>query len=177
MWRFWRRKSKPHFETQYDDLLPVMYLAANKILHNAQDAEDAVQEALAVMCEKFTENSQNGCPKMPGYAVTICERKAIDIYRQKKRHVPLLEELEAVAPDYFDALLQAAAAGLGLAVLSRQVAAEAIAQGKVGEVAVEGLVFRRQFRVVWHREKVLSPLARDLLQVVLDQAAPGQGRP
>ena len=66
------------------------------------------------------------------------------------------------------ALLQAAAAGLGLAVLSRQVAAEAIAQGKVGEVAVEGLVFRRQFRVVWHREKVLSPLARDLLQVVLD---------
>ena len=75
------------------------------------------------------------------------------------------------------ALLQAAAAGLGLAVLSRQVAAEAIAQGKVGEVAVEGLVFRRQFRVVWHREKVLSPLARDLLQVVLDQAAPGQGRP
>ena len=86
-------------------------------------------------------------------------------------------DLEAVAPDYFDALLQAAAAGLGLAVLSRQVAAEAIAQGKVGEVAVEGLVFRRQFRVVWHREKVLSPLARDLLQVVLDQAAPGQGRP
>lgn len=55
MWRFWRRKSKPHFETQYDDLLPVMYLAANKILHNAQDAEDAVQEALAVMCEKFTK--------------------------------------------------------------------------------------------------------------------------
>lgn len=51
MWRFWRRKSKPHFKTQYDDLLPVMYLAANKILHNAQDAEDAVQEALAVMCE------------------------------------------------------------------------------------------------------------------------------
>ena len=99
MWRFWRRKSKPHFKTQYDDLLPVMYLAANKILHNAQDAEDAVQEALAVMCEKFTENSQNGCPKMPGYAVTICERKAIDIYRQKKRHVPLLEEPEAVAPD------------------------------------------------------------------------------
>lgn len=36
---------------------------------------------------------------MPGYAVTICERKAIDIYRQKKRHVPLLEEPEAVAPD------------------------------------------------------------------------------
>ena len=59
----------------------------------------------------------------------------------------------------------------------RRTAAEAIAQGKVGEVAVEGLVFRRQFRVVWHREKVLSPLARDLLQVVLDQAAPGQGRP
>ena len=36
---------------------------------------------------------------MHGYAVTICERKAIDIYRQKKRHVPLLEEPEAVAPD------------------------------------------------------------------------------
>ena len=99
MWRFWRRKSRPHLPEQYSQFLPAMYLAANKILHNAQDAEDAVQEALAVMCEEFTKSSQNECPKTLGYAVTICERKAIDIYRQKKRLAPLLKEPEAVAPD------------------------------------------------------------------------------
>ena len=61
MWRFWRRKSKPHFKTQYDDLLPVMYLAANKILHNAQDAEDAVSETVTdafAAVEKLRDNEK-----------------------------------------------------------------------------------------------------------------------
>lgn len=75
--------------------------------------------------------------------------------------VPLWESVSNTA------LLQAAGAGLGVAVLSRQVAADALARGLVGEVSVEGLAFRRQFRVVWHRERALSSLARAFLEEVL----------
>ena len=75
--------------------------------------------------------------------------------------VPLWESVSNTA------LLQAAGAGLGVAVLSRQVAADALDRGLVGEVSVEGLAFRRQFRVVWHRERALSSLARAFLEEVL----------
>lgn len=78
--------------------------------------------------------------------------------------VPLWESVSNTA------LLQAAGAGLGVAVLSRQVAADALDRGLVGEVFVEGLTFRRQFRAVWHRERALSSLARAFLEEILPQA-------
>ena len=87
------------FTAAAERYLDMVYRIALNWFRRSADAEDAVQEALAVMCEEFTKSSQNECPKTLGYAVTICERKAIDNYRQKKRLAPLLKEPEAVAPD------------------------------------------------------------------------------
>ena len=57
-------------------------------------------------------------------------------------------------------LINAVARGLGLAVLSWRVAARALESGQVAEVFVEGLDLRRQFRIIYHKDKLLTPPAR-----------------
>lgn len=62
------------------------------------------------------------------------------------------------------ALLHAAMRGLGVAVLPLRMAEEAIASGRVVSLNVEGLSFYRRFRMVWHRDKYLTPLALAFLE-------------
>ena len=57
------------------------------------------------------------------------------------------------------ALLNAVASGLGLSVLSARIAAEEVARGRVVSVEVEGLDFRRQFHIIYHRDKFLTASA------------------
>ena len=57
------------------------------------------------------------------------------------------------------ALLNAVASGLGLSVLSDRIAAEEVARGRVVSVEVEGLDFRRQFHIIYHRDKFLTASA------------------
>ena len=60
------------------------------------------------------------------------------------------------------ALLNAVIGGLGICVLSARIAAGDVARGRVAEVTVEGLDFTRHFRIIHHRDKFLTPAARDL---------------
>ena len=77
---------KVKFEEIYLKYKSLMFYAANKILHNEQDAEDAVHMAFIKIAENIKKIDTIDCPKTRSYIVTIVEHKAIDIYRKKSRH-------------------------------------------------------------------------------------------
>ncbi|MBQ4192847.1 MAG: LysR family transcriptional regulator [Clostridia bacterium] len=70
---------------------------------------------------------------------------------------PMWESLSTAA------LMNAAKAGLGMAVVPHRMAEEAIASGSLAEFFVEGLTFRRTYKIVYHRDKRFTKSARDFL--------------
>ena len=95
-------EERDKFERLYLQDRDLMFYIANQILQNAQDAEDAVHAAFVSIAENMEKVADPDCPKTKGYIVTITENKAIDLYRQKKRHpkVLLLEETAGLAVSY-----------------------------------------------------------------------------
>ncbi len=63
------------------------------------------------------------------------------------------------------ALLNAAIAGIGLAVLPKRMVEPSLRRGEVIELKVEGLEFRRFFYIVYHKDKYLSPAMRVFLSL------------
>ncbi len=63
----------------------IMFIAANKILNNEHDAEDAVHQAFVKSADNLERITDVDYPKTRSYAVTIVENQAIDMYRQKSR--------------------------------------------------------------------------------------------
>lgn len=90
------------FEEIYLKYKALMFCVANKILHNEQDAEDAVHMAFMKIAENIEKIDELDCPKTRSYIVTIIENKAIDIYRKKSRHkeVEFLEEVQGLEVTY-----------------------------------------------------------------------------
>ena len=74
------------FEQIYLEYRGLMFHVANEILHNEQDAEDAVHQAFVNVAKNMEKIGSPNCPKTKGYVVTIAENKAIDLYRRRKRH-------------------------------------------------------------------------------------------
>ena len=63
------------------------------------------------------------------------------------------------------ALIQAASYGLGAAILPRRMVAEHVANGQVITIEVEGLDFRRSFRIIRHKDKMLTPSVKAFLEL------------
>lgn len=86
-------QDKSLFEQIYETYKNAMYHRAYRILHNEQDAEDAVHEAFVAVAKNIKNFSDVKCHKTRAYLVTIIESKAIDIYRKKQRqpHVELID--------------------------------------------------------------------------------------
>ncbi len=59
-----------------------------------------------------------------------------------------------------EALINAAAQGLGLAVVPQRMVQQQIAEGIVTPIVVDGLDLKRTFRVIYHRDKFLPQSAR-----------------
>ena len=95
-------EEKALFECLYLKYRDLMFYIANQILQNRQDAEDAVHAAFVAVAEHMDKISCVDCPQTKGYIVTITENKAIDLYRQKKRHPQTLylEETEGLTISY-----------------------------------------------------------------------------
>ena len=93
---------KVKFEKIYLKYKSLMFYAANKILHNEHDAEDAVHMAFIKIAENIKKIDEADCPKTCSYIVTIVENKAIDIYRKKSRHkeAEFLEEANGLEVTY-----------------------------------------------------------------------------
>lgn len=87
------------FEDIYNEYRGLMFYAAYQILHSDQDAEDAVHLAFEKIIEILDKIETVKCPQTKSLVVTIVERKAIDLYRRKKRLVflPLDEQIASPA--------------------------------------------------------------------------------
>ncbi|MBE6920309.1 MAG: sigma-70 family RNA polymerase sigma factor [Ruminococcaceae bacterium] len=90
------------FERIYMQYRDIMYGTAYKILQDAQDAEDAVQQAFVKLAENIYKIEEPICPKTKGYIVTIVENKAIDMYRRRHAHpqVEYLDEIVGIQVEY-----------------------------------------------------------------------------
>lgn len=62
------------------------------------------------------------------------------------------------------ALMKAAKAGLGIAVLPEELVKEELEGGRLIELKVEGLTLNNDFIAVWHKDKYMTPALKTLLE-------------
>lgn len=95
-------EDRSKFERLYEEYRGLMYHVANEILHNQQDAEDAVHQAFLKIAEIIETVDGAICPRTRSYVVTIVENKAIDMYRRRQRypHEQLIQECIGITIEY-----------------------------------------------------------------------------
>lgn len=76
---------KAKFEQLYLHYQAFMYQVAFQILQNKQDAEEAVHNAFLSIAKNMEKVGKPIGNRTQGYVFVIVERKAIDIYRERKR--------------------------------------------------------------------------------------------
>ena len=79
------REAKERFQRLYEDNCKLMLCIANGILHNQEDAEDAVHSAFLSIADCFDKIEVMNGRKVKGLCVLIVKHKAIDIIRMRKR--------------------------------------------------------------------------------------------
>lgn len=95
-------EGKSKFEIIYGTYKNLMLYKANEILGDVRDTEDVVHEAFVKIVKIIEKIDDPKCPKTKALVVTIVERKAIDLYRKRKRRgiVSLDEDyINAPSPD------------------------------------------------------------------------------
>jgi DNA-binding transcriptional LysR family regulator len=75
-----------------------------------------------------------------------------------------------------EAQVRAAVAGLGLAFVSRHVAAAELAAGRLVAVRIEGLRLVRPITAAYHRDKRVSPAMQQLIALLRRHAHPARAR-
>ena len=95
-------EERSKFEQIYLEYKGLMFHVAYEILHNEQDAEDAVHQAFVKIAENIKKIDAPVCPKTHSYVVTIVEHQAIDQYRRLQKHpsVELIEEIQGTNAHY-----------------------------------------------------------------------------
>lgn len=91
-------EEKDLFESLYKENAQDMYAVAYSILHDREDAEDAVHQAFLKIADNLTKISQMPCHEMRAYIVMIIRNTAINAYRSNKRRA----EHSAVLGEEFD---------------------------------------------------------------------------
>ncbi len=76
-------------EQIYYDCEQIMYRAAYSILHNKQDAEDAVHDAFLRIVSDIDRIASVDPGKRRNYAVIVAKNIAIDHYRKNKKQVDI----------------------------------------------------------------------------------------
>lgn len=64
-----------------------------------------------------------------------------------------------------ESIKQAVAAGLGISVLSSRLISRELADGTLTTFKIPGLTFRRSFRIVYHKNKFLSPGLKEFISL------------
>ena len=95
-------EERSKFEQIYLEYKGLMFHVAYDILHNEQDAEDAVHQAFVKIAENIKKIDDPICPKTHSYVVTIVENKAIDQYRKRQKHqtVELIDDIQGTEAHY-----------------------------------------------------------------------------
>ena len=76
---------KVKFEQLYLHYQAFMYQVAFQILQNKQDTEDAVHNAFLSIAKNIEKIGEPISQRTQGYIFVIVERKAIDLYRERKK--------------------------------------------------------------------------------------------
>ena len=80
---------KTKFEKIYNRYHDLMIYAAMQILHNQQDAEDAVHQAFLALIDNLNKVRDISSKETKTYLIVIAEHKAIDILRTRKRFIDM----------------------------------------------------------------------------------------
>ena len=104
-------EDRTRFEALYTAYRGLMFHVARRILNNDQDAEDAVHMAFLSLAEHSLPPELG--PRARCLAATVAERKAIDLYRAKRRRPTAeLEEIPSCEGPPSDGTLAGAMAAL-----------------------------------------------------------------
>lgn len=87
---------KEKFATIYKEYKALMFHVATRILGDTKDSEDVVHDAFVKVAEIIDKIESAKCPKTRSLVVTIVERKAIDLYRQRKNRKVLYLDAENI---------------------------------------------------------------------------------
>ena len=82
-------EEKVRFEEIYLKYRNAMFRAADGILHNDQDAEDAVHNAFLRIIKKFSRFQNMPAKDLAPQVVVIARNEAISLQRKKKDAAPL----------------------------------------------------------------------------------------
>ncbi len=78
-------EDREKFRRIYAKYHRLIYHVAYQILHNNEDAEDAVQETFMRVVENFSKNSEPICPKTKNFLVIICKNVSLNMLRERNR--------------------------------------------------------------------------------------------
>lgn len=93
-------EDRSKFEQIYSNYKQTMFYAANRILNDDHEAEDAVHQAFLRVIENLDKINETNCHKTKAFLVAITEHISIDIYRKrKKNNLVSYDELEEYLPD------------------------------------------------------------------------------
>ena len=84
-------QEKVRFEQIYRTYRNLMYRIAMKLLHNTQDAEDAVHNAFFQMIRHFSKISDVPCENLTPWIVSIIRNESISILRKRTDTMPIEE--------------------------------------------------------------------------------------
>lgn len=82
-------EEKARFEQIYQEYRGLMYHVANNILHDGQDAEDAVHNAFLRIIKYFSRLRRAPTRDLAPQLVVITKNEAISVLRKRKDAVPL----------------------------------------------------------------------------------------
>ena len=85
-------EEKVRFEQIYLKYRGLMYRVADSILHNRQDAEDAVHNAFLKIIKKFSRFQNTPAQDLASQIVVIARNEAISLLRKRKGDAPLEEQ-------------------------------------------------------------------------------------
>jgi len=89
-------EEKLRFEQIYREYRDLMYRVADSVLHNSQDAEDAVQNAFLRIIRHFSKFRNAPAGDVAPQLVVITRNEAISVLRKKRDAAPL-EDWDAFA--------------------------------------------------------------------------------
>ena len=79
-------EDRHRFLSLYRRYKKLMLYIAHDILHDPHDAEDAVHQSFVKLAEQVERLPDGPGQRMRNLAVTVAERKAIDLWRRRQRH-------------------------------------------------------------------------------------------
>ncbi|MFC0189999.1 RNA polymerase sigma factor [Fictibacillus aquaticus] len=100
------KKDYEKMEELYELYEQNVYYVTFSVLHNIQQAEDAVQETFMTLYSHLDDIRSLNSQELKRYILRIAKNKAIDSYRKNKRHGTFIEEYQKEAKGEADAIIE-----------------------------------------------------------------------